>query len=132
MSEFHRNKTKQEGRQYICKVCTCLEQREKYSYEHNRRANLKAHYGITPETYTDLLIRQGGGCAVCGSRKGNARTACLHVDHDHITGFVRGLLCSRCNTAFGLLDDNPERIQKLLDYALARAATEGEDTPDAT
>jgi Recombination endonuclease VII len=42
----------------------------------------------------------------------------LHVDHDHATGAVRGLLCSDCNTALGHLHDSPEIIHSLLKYVL--------------
>lgn len=51
-------------------------------------------YGLTPEQYDELLRRQGGRCAICRGRPKSKRLA---VDHDHKTGAVRGLLCSRCN-----------------------------------
>lgn len=51
-------------------------------------------YGLTPEQYDELLKRQGGKCAICRARPKSKRLA---VDHDHGTGEVRGLLCSRCN-----------------------------------
>jgi Recombination endonuclease VII len=41
-----------------------------------------------------MLAEQGGGCAICGAEP---KTKRLHVDHDHKTGAVRGLLCFRCN-----------------------------------
>ena len=51
-------------------------------------------YGLTAEQYDDLLKRQGGKCAICRNKPKSKRLA---VDHDHGTGAVRGLLCSRCN-----------------------------------
>lgn len=51
-------------------------------------------YGITGDDYDALLKRQGGKCAICRARPKSKRLA---VDHDHKTGAVRGLLCSRCN-----------------------------------
>lgn len=51
-------------------------------------------YGITGDDYAALLKRQGGRCAICRARPKSKRLA---VDHDHKTGAVRGLLCSRCN-----------------------------------
>lgn len=50
--------------------------------------------GVTDEQYERLLAAQGGGCAICGNPP---KTRRLHVDHDHKTGAVRGLLCYRCN-----------------------------------
>lgn len=52
--------------------------------------------GVTDDTYTDMLWAQHGGCAICGAPP---KTRRLHVDHDHRTGQVRGLLCMRCNRA---------------------------------
>lgn len=54
------------------------------------------HLGITDEAYTRLLEAQGGHCALCPN---TPKTRRLHVDHDHHTGEVRGLLCYRCNRA---------------------------------
>lgn len=77
-----------------------------------RRIFLK--YGLTKEGYMKLLTEQNGLCAVCilpNSFKS------LAVDHCHTTLAVRGLLCDKCNTALGLLDERPERMQSLIAYA---------------
>ncbi len=90
-----------------CKVC--LEEVRKQKRDKNLRQNYR---GFSSQGYDELFLKQGGVCAVCGNRqKGH-----LHVDHDHRTGNVRGLLCSDCNTALGHLHDNPEIIRKLLQY----------------
>jgi hypothetical protein len=52
--------------------------------------------GVTDDEYGRLLEAQGGGCALCNAKP---KTRRLHVDHDHATGAVRGLLCHRCNRA---------------------------------
>src|SRR5437899_4206973 len=54
----------------------------------------KSRTGIPQEEYDERLAAQGGGCAICGNAP---KTRRLHVDHDHKTGKVRGLLCHRCN-----------------------------------
>ena len=83
--------------------------------EIDRRHHLKTTYGITPEEYDKILLRQGGSCAVCkGDRCGPGKF--FHVDHCHKTNRVRGLLCSRCNTALGLLRDESSLIAALLEY----------------
>lgn len=64
-------------------------------------------YGLTQADFDALLASQGGVCAICkGDRNGPG--ARFHVDHCHNSDKVRGLLCGRCNTAIGLLQDNPE------------------------
>lgn len=63
-------------------------------------------YGLTMADFDALLASQGGVCAICkGSRSGPGVR--FHVDHCHKSSKVRGLLCSRCNTAIGLLQDDP-------------------------
>jgi hypothetical protein len=70
----------------------------------DRKSHLKRKYGLTPEGFDALLEAQCGRCAICG------REPVDHVDHDHTTGHVRGILCFQCNVAIGLLEDDPERL----------------------
>lgn len=81
------------------------------------------NYGLTLDNYNALLQKQEGGCAVCKKVPSPTKTgrSGLHVDHDHVTGKVRGLLCSRCNTFMGYADktDFTELITKAEAY-LAR------------
>jgi hypothetical protein len=83
-----------------------------------RAAHLKRKYGITPEEYDARLAEQGGGCAVCGRPPKAGKS--LHVDHDHETGYVRGLLCFSCNAALGHFQDDLERIDAALIYVATR------------
>jgi hypothetical protein len=75
---------------------------------------LKRQYNLTPSELGRMVARQGGKCAVCGADFLDTKRR--HVDHDHTTGKVRGLLCQRCNMALGLLDDSPERLRAAADY----------------
>lgn len=75
--------------------------------QRHRRLNL------SPEARDLLVSGQGNACASCGESFNNRR---YHVDHDHSTGVIRGVLCAQCNMALGLLGDSPERISRLLDY----------------
>lgn len=61
----------------------------------SRSRMLKTRYNITEDDYEKILATQGGGCAICG-RAETGRTR-HHVDHDHKTLVVRGILCFRCN-----------------------------------
>lgn len=85
-----------------------------------RRYQLLHHYGITPEQREVMLGLQGGCCAVC--RKPPSRKR-LNVDHDHVTGVVRGLLCGDCNRALGLLRENVTTCRNMIDYLEKYART---------
>ena len=83
---------------------------------------LKKLYGITVEQYDTLLAEQKGRCAVCGSTSSYSRNykntarAKFSVDHCHATGKVRGLLCTKCNRALGLLNDSIESVLRMSEY----------------
>jgi hypothetical protein len=84
-----------------------------------RRANLKASHGITDVEWRAMWDAQGGACAACGlpeTGRNQYGPVSMSVDHDHVTGKIRGLLCMRCNRALGMLRDNPALISKLLSY----------------
>jgi len=57
---------------------------------------LKTRYGLTGEQYEDLFQRQHGCCAICLRPSTEFKTK-LAVDHDHVSGHIRGLLCNNCN-----------------------------------
>lgn len=82
----------------------------------DRRSYLKRKYGITLEEYDEKLAEQGGVCAVC-SREPRPDIS-LHVDHDHETGQIRGLLCFRCNVAIGLISEDHDNLTSIQTYLL--------------
>lgn len=82
---------------------------------HVRKNNLRK-YGLTPETFDAMLQEQGGKCLIC--RKELVEGRDLHVDHDHDTGAVRGLLCGLCNVGLGAFRDNPEFLRAAAAYIL--------------
>lgn len=86
-----------------------------------KRSDLKKRFGISLERYNEMKEAQKHVCAICG----NPETAIDHrtkklrdlaVDHCHITGEIRGLLCTRCNTAIGLLQDDVDLLAKAISY----------------
>ena len=93
-----------------------------------RRHRLMKHYGITPEQYAELFDSQGRCCAICktdepgGRHKDSKNRSDWHwaVDHDHVTGRVRGLLCDLCNRAIGFFRDDPEIIVAAARYVARR------------
>jgi len=101
------------------------------NWDKARDAHLRRQYGITLEHYERLFAQQNGVCAICGDppglgntnlgRKGERRQGrptrpLLAVDHDHVTGKVRGLLCIPCNRGIGFLKDSADVIRFALKY----------------
>lgn len=97
-----------DGLNYQCREC-----RQEYLWMRN--------YGITREDYNRMLAEQVGKCAICGGdpeggRASRLPVAAFHVDHDHETGKVRGLLCAHCNTGLGKFKDDPARMRAAAGY----------------
>lgn len=109
----------------ICKACSTARARawaeaNPDAWErHRRRSWLKQKYGITPERYDDILSTQGGVCAICKQPPDDPRGYRMHVDHDHATGRVRGILCGPCNQGIGRLGDSIERLRAAIEYLQA-------------
>ena len=86
--------------------------------QYNLRGNLKK-YGVTVDWFESKLAQQDGRCIICGATpdpNGVKAAARLHVDHDHDTGAVRDLLCTRCNQGLGYFRDNPDLLRAAADY----------------
>lgn len=83
-------------------------------------AYLKRVYGITLLDYNTMFESQGGVCKICGDEgflmDSERHKIKLVVDHNHITGAVRGLLCHNCNRALGLLQDNTDVLRSAINY----------------
>lgn len=78
-----------------------------------RRYRLKRNFGLTPTDYDQMEREQNGCCKICGKQ------VKLHVDHDHVTGTVRGLLCHQCNTVLGLVGESRMTLRKMATYLQA-------------
>lgn len=72
--------------------------------------NRKGRYGLSAQDYEKLCEDQKYRCALCG------KEAELHVDHDHDTQQIRGLLCQTCNTGIGKLGDTVGSLEKAIGY----------------
>lgn len=81
---------------------------------------LRCRYGLTHADYERLLTFQGGGCAICGTPPETQHHGRLHIDHDHTTGAVRGLLCFQHNVWMdrGLPTDSPELLVLAAKYLI--------------
>jgi len=86
--------------------------------DRNRDFYLQRRYDITLSDFNKKLKQQNGGCAICGSVSGKANKNHdrLTVDHSHMSGQVRGILCHRCNFGLGQFDDDIELLLKAIEY----------------
>lgn len=130
-TEFYPNKNTKDKFQSSCK--TCALQLQKKWYEQNpsknrewckqyysknkhkwRERSYKNKYGLTIEEVNEMLLSQNNQCPICQSAF--KKTKYMNIDHNHQTGKMRQILCSKCNTAIGLLDENIERFRRAIDY----------------
>lgn len=87
---------------------------KKYAdYEFKR--GLRRNYNLTVEQYNKMLEQQKHCCAICGKHASKFKRR-LHVDHDHKTGQIRALLCTKCNPTLGYIDESPELLDKIRHY----------------
>lgn len=76
---------------------------EKYKAQ-ARQGHLRRTFNISPESYERIYKIQNGACAICKTQSLDGKL--LDIDHNHISGSIRGLLCRRCNTGLGAFKDN--------------------------
>jgi len=88
--------------------------------EQRRLTHVKRKYNLEASDYLSMINYQENKCAICHleetytTKYGDIRP--LSVDHSHITGKVRELLCTRCNSMLGYVNDNPEILQSAIKY----------------
>jgi Recombination endonuclease VII len=109
-----------DARDTLCKACRA------HHSERLHGKRLYAHHKMTRDTYEKLLVQQESRCAICRIPVSALQDAqsrhnrLLHVDHNHRTGQVRGLLCHRCNHGLGSFQDNAAFLLSAIQY-LTRA-----------
>lgn len=77
--------------------------------------SIEKNYGISKEEYLEMLSKQNNKCLICDTHESKFKRG-LAVDHDHITGKIRGLLCHYCNGGLGHFKDNIENMIKAIEY----------------
>ncbi|MGW5012423.1 endonuclease VII domain-containing protein [Micromonospora chalcea] len=112
LADFPRNRSDSTGYATYCKPCHNLRTRETKQrlYGGNREYHLRRRYGVGEKEFQELLAEQGGVCAIC------RRPDPEHLDHDHRTGWVRGILCFNCNGGLGQFKDNAEVLARAITY----------------
>lgn len=112
IADFGSNRASKDGHAAYCKPCHNAKGKETYTRLHGstRSYHLKRRYGMSESEVDALIDAQAGVCAVCRSRPAR------HVDHDHMTGRVRGVLCSGCNQGLGNFRDDAASLRRAIDY----------------
>lgn len=129
---WHKDHRCKAGGTWVYRCLPCLHKRQmardpdSYVGRHRSRT-----YGVTREQYKAMSAGQNDVCAICKQtqkRTRNGKPVELAVDHNHVTGKLRGLLCHNCNAALGLASDSPERLRAMADYLEYWQIQENEET----
>lgn len=109
-----------------CKECKSRIDRANYTTENGRKRWLQYKFGITQDDLDFMFDAQNGKCAICGQSDSTSRLSknkaehgsvfTLHIDHLGGTKEIRGLLCGPCNRGIGMFYDDPELLEKAIEY----------------
>lgn len=125
INQFYRLSSSPTGRNPQCKAC--YRQNGLRHYQRHRTKlikqasvdNRRRKYGVTQEIFEALLAAQSYQCAICAVQLTSDRFSLRpQIDHCHATGKVRGILCSKCNTALGSFGDQEEILLKAVQYLI--------------
>jgi len=131
ITEFNKCKTHKDGLGSYCKACIKLSQeKNKHSIvkyqkqyhidnkesinERTRNHHFIHRYGISKEKADKLVEQCCGKCQICGVSLSESNPP--HIDHNHETGVVRGILCRCCNSGLGLFKDSPDFLNLAIRY----------------
>ena len=110
VTAYNKNSKQKSGIHYSCRDC---------AKKHVRKYNVPKKYNISIERYDSLLAEQLSKCAICSKQLidgSDDYTERPIIDHNHKTGEVRELLCSKCNLALGNANDSSEYVFNLYNY----------------
>jgi hypothetical protein len=112
LEAFGHNRSSRDGYTSYCKPCHNAKGKQTYIrlYGSTREYHLRRRYGIGQADVDRMLAEQGNKCAGCGKPDPE------HVDHDHASGAVRGMLCFNCNQALGNVRDSVQVLERLSAY----------------
>lgn len=128
-AEKKAERTRQRKEYYVANRVRIIAEVRQYNQQrpHARRAgSLKNNYGLTIADYDRLAAEQRNRCAICNSQVDTIPHKKLYVDHCHMTGVVRGLLCSACNFGLGKFKDSTINLRAAIEY-LERARPQAEN-----
>ena len=93
--------------------------KNKRTVELSRKTRIKNRYNLSIEKFDEMIKKQNNKCAICNQPEFKIRYGkiqSLAIDHDHLTGKIRGLLCNNCNRAIGLMHDSIETLKNAVAY----------------
>ena len=112
-------KRKEQKRRHYLKNKDKIDQQAKDWYHNNKERyygnTIKRKYGLTLNEYNALRLEQDYKCAICGDHEEVVGKK-MYVDHNHDTGKIRKLLCTKCNVGIGMLKDSAEVLLKAAQY----------------
>jgi hypothetical protein len=121
--EYPKDSSRKDGLSYKCRKCQNAVNKKSYfdhlqqrlaQYKHyDQTVKLYKKFSITPEEWDKLYSEQNGRCKICGKHQIEEGKR-LAVDHNHLTGRIRGLLCTSCNTKLGWLENNLSQVTAYL------------------
>jgi Recombination endonuclease VII len=112
IGEFGSNRSRKSGLSAYCKPChnRVIVEHKQVKYGGERNFLLKLRYGVTEQEVERMVAEQGGVCVIC------LWAPAKHVDHGHLTGVVRRILCFKCNGGLGQFHDDPAVLRLAADY----------------
>jgi hypothetical protein len=112
LDRFGRNRSSRDGLTAYCRPCHTAKGKQTYTrlYGSTREYHPRRRYGIGQADVDRMLVEQDNKCAACDKPDPE------HVDHDHATGQVRGMLCFNCNQALGNVRDSVQILDRLAGY----------------
>ena len=129
LAEFGNRKATRDRRSSWCRECLRSARREwadRNGYRTPPSSQLVDQHGLTTDNLDAILLAQGGGCAICGTRDPGGRNSKWHIDHDHSLGCHprkgscgecrRGILCAKCNIGLGYFNDDANTLQGAVMY----------------
>jgi hypothetical protein len=118
LKDFSKNKSRPDGHHTQCKECRSKYKPSPETLEKNRERLRKWNRykisGFTQEDFDSKLKEQNYMCAICGTKDPGKTN--WHADHNHTTKEKRGVLCHKCNTGLGLLQDDIEILCSAIEY----------------
>lgn len=116
ISQFYNDKSRWDGLHGSCRSCKRKRPYKASDPHTNYCRHIKRTYGLTIEDIAELHDVQRYRCGICGSKDSGTKQGGFHIDHNHITQKVRGLLCHQCNLMLGNAKDNVEILQAAMEY----------------